>query len=66
MQTMPKCHSCGKFCRPVEWKMIYSGALPMPQEEIFLCAKCADERGSFVPQAGFKPEYSCGKIGGKQ
>ena len=27
MQTMPKCHDCGKFCHPVEWKIIYSGAL---------------------------------------
>ena len=35
MQTMPKCHDCGKFCHPVEWKIIYSGALPEPQEEIY-------------------------------
>lgn len=52
MLTMPKCHDCGEFCRPVEWKMIYSGALPEPQEEIFLCAPCVEKRGSFVPQAG--------------
>lgn len=42
MLTMPKCHDCGKFCQPVEWQMIYSGALPEPQEEIYKCAKCAE------------------------
>lgn len=59
MMTMPKCHDCGKFCRPVEWKMIYSGALPEPQEEIYKCAPCVEKHGSFVPQAGIKPECSC-------
>ena len=62
MLTMPKCHDCGKFCRPVEWKMIYSGALPEPQEEIYKCAACAEKRGSFVPQHGIKPEHSCGSL----
>lgn len=62
MQTMPKCHDCGKFCRPVEWKMIYSGALPEPQEEIYKCAACAEKHGSFVPQHGIKPECSCGSL----
>jgi hypothetical protein len=62
MLTMPKCYNCGKFCRPVEWKMIYSGALPEPQEEIYKCAACAEKHGSFVPQHGIKPEYSCGSL----
>lgn len=62
MQTMPKCHDCGRFCRPVEWKMIYSGALLEPQEEIYKCAACADKHGSFVPQNGIKPECSCGRL----
>lgn len=62
MQTMPKCHDCGRFCHPVEWKMIYSGVLPEPQEEIYLCAKCSENNGSFVPQHGIKPEFSCGVL----
>lgn len=62
MLTMPKCHDCGKFCRPVEWKMIYSGALLEPQEEIYKCAPCVEKNGSFVPQTGIKPEHSCGKL----
>jgi len=62
MQTMPKCHACGKFCRPVEWKMIYSGALPEPQEEIYKCADCVEKNGSFSPQNGIKPECSCGSL----
>ena len=62
MMTMPKCHDCGKFCHPVEWKMIYSGALPEPQEEIYKCAPCVEKHGSFVPQAGIKPECSCGNL----
>ncbi len=57
---VPKCRDCGKFCRPVEWQMIYSGALPEPQEEIYKCASCAEKNGSFVPQSGIKPEHSCG------
>ena len=62
MPTMPKCHDCGKFCRPVEWQMIYSGVLPEPQEEIYKCAACAEKRGSFEPQPGIKPEHSCGSF----
>ena len=62
MQTMPKCHDCGKFCHPVEWKIIYSGALPEPQEEIYKCAGCAEKNGSFQPQEGIKPECSCGRL----
>ena len=62
MMMMPKCHDCGKFCRPVAWKMIYSGALPEPQEEIYKCAPCMKKHGSFEPQHGIKPEYSCGKF----
>jgi len=62
MLTMPKCHDCGKFCRPVEWQMIYSGALPEPQEEIYKCAKCVEKHGSFQPQTGIKPEHSCWRL----
>ena len=62
MLTMPKCHDCGRFCRPVEWKMIYSGSLPEPQEEIYKCAACAEKNGSFAPQHGIKPEFSCGSL----
>lgn len=61
-QTTPKCHDCGKFCRPVQWKMLYSGALPEPQEEIFKCAGCVEKHGSFEPQPGIKPEHSCGLL----
>lgn len=62
MQTMPNCHDCGKFCRPAEWKMIYSGAILEPQEEIYKCASCVEKNGSFHPQAGIKPECSCGSM----
>lgn len=62
MLTMPKCHNCGRFCRPVEWKMIYSGVLPEPQEEIYKCAACVEKYGSFEPQSGIKPRYSCGHL----
>jgi hypothetical protein len=62
MTTLPKCHTCGKFCYPVEWKMVYSGVIPEPQEEIFLCASCVEKHGSFILQSGIKPEYSCGVI----
>jgi len=62
MLTMPKCHDCGRFCHPVEWKMIYSGALPEPQEEIYKCASCVERHGSFRPQTGIKPEHSCGSL----
>ncbi len=62
MLTMPKCHRCGKFCRPAEWKMIYSGALLEPYEEIYKCATCVEENGSFSPQPGIRTEYSCGKL----
>ncbi len=51
-----------KFCRPVEWQMIYSCALPEPQEEIYKCASCVEKNGSFVPQSGIKPEHSCGGL----
>lgn len=60
--TMPKCHDCGKFCWPVEWKMIYSGFPPEPQEEIYKCAICVEKNGSFQPQSGIKPEASCGHL----
>ena len=62
MMTIPKCHDCGRFCRPVAWKMIYSGSLPEPQEEIYRCAPCVEKHGLFEPQHGIKPEYSCGKF----
>lgn len=58
----PRCIDCGKFCKPVEWKMIYSGILPEPDHEIFKCAACVEKNGSFMPQSGIKPAYSCGYI----
>jgi hypothetical protein len=60
--TMPKCRDCGRFCRPVEWKMIYSGVLPEPQEEIYKCSACVTKNGSFKPQHGIVAEHSCGKL----
>lgn len=60
--TMPKCVDCGRFCHPVEWMMVYSGALPEPQEMILKCASCVEKFGSFEPQCGIKPEHSCGKV----
>lgn len=57
---MPKCHDCGRFCWPAAWKMVYSGALPEPDHEIFKCQRCLDSNGPFLPQHGIKPEYSCG------
>ena len=62
MQTMPKCHDCGRFCKPVVWKMIYSGVLPEPQEEIYKCATCVEKNGSFTPQHGIKSECSFGSL----
>lgn len=62
MQTMPKCRDCGRFCKPVEWKMIYSGTLPEPQEEVFKCAACVEKNGSFAPDPRIKPEHSCGVL----
>jgi len=61
MLTLPRCRDCGRFCRPAEWKMIYSGVLPEPQEEVYKCAACVEKNGSFLPQHGIKPERSCGK-----
>lgn len=55
-------NDCGKFCRPAEWKMIYSGLIPEPQEEIYKCAACVKKNGSFHPQDGIKPEFSCGSL----
>lgn len=60
--TVPKCHDCGKFCRPVEWKMLYSGVIPEPHEEIYLCAACSEKNGHFQPQPGIRPECSCGTV----
>ena len=42
--------------------MIYSGALPEPQEEIYKCTSCVERHGSFEPQPGIKPEHSCGHL----
>jgi len=66
MTTMPKCHDCGRFCHPVEWKMLYSGALPEPSEEIYKCEACVKKNGSFKPQHGIKPECSCGILAHNQ
>jgi hypothetical protein len=42
--------------------MIYSGAIPMPDHEIFKCAKCFESVGPFVPDSRIKPEHSCGVL----
>ena len=54
---MPQCHSCGRFCRPVAWKMIYSGALPEPQEELY---RCADVETQKAPAPSTKPDAGNG------
>lgn len=59
---MIKCYSCGKFCTPVEWKMSYSGYPPTPDKEIYRCKDCVNKYGSFTPQSGIIPNFSCGKI----
>lgn len=56
MNYIPKCFSCGRFCRPAFWKMQYSGAIPMPDEEIYHCKNC----GEFSPDPRIRPEASCG------
>lgn len=55
-----KCVDCGRFCAPVEWKMIYSGSPPEPSREVYKCEACVNKHGSFGPQCGIKPERSCG------
>lgn len=60
MSEMPKCVDCGRFCRPAAWKMVYSGAVPTPDREIYKCAKCFEEIGPFMPQHGIVPKFSCG------
>ena len=62
MSDFPRCRDCGRFCKPVAWKMIYSGAIPMPDHEIFKCAKCFESVGPFVPDSRIKPEHSCGVL----
>jgi hypothetical protein len=48
--------------------MVYSGGpIPMPDREIYRCARCLDAFGPFDPQAGIRPEFSCGtRTGGKE
>lgn len=60
--TGVKCERCGRFCVPVEWKMVYSGSPPTPDHEIFRCAACVMAHGHFVPSHGIKPEFSCGVL----
>lgn len=63
---LPNCSDCGRFCRPVAWKMIYSGGpIPMPDREIVKCSSCFTTNGAYRPQHGIKPEFSCGVIGRK-
>jgi hypothetical protein len=57
---MVKCHECGKFCKPAAWQMIYSGAIPMPDHEIYKCSDCLAARGPFAADLRIKPEFSCG------
>lgn len=59
---LPKCDRCGQFCVPAEWKIIYSGVIPEPDHERYRCARCVETIGSFQPQHGIRPEYSCGKF----
>jgi hypothetical protein len=63
---MMNCSSCGRFFKfqpGVAWRMVYSGAIPMPDEEIYRCVACVEKHGPFEPQCGIKPEHSCGIIG---
>ena len=55
-----KCDICGRFCKPVAWQMVYSGVLPEPDHEIFRCAPCVEKYGTFCPQDGIQPDFSCG------
>jgi hypothetical protein len=59
---MTQCGCCGKFCRPVEWKLHYSGVLPEPDHEEYRCATCVKQHGSFEPDPRIRPEASCGKF----
>jgi hypothetical protein len=60
----PKCHDCGRFFRlqpGCAWQMVYSGGpIPDPDREIFRCLPCVERLGTFTPQHGIRPEYSCG------
>ncbi len=60
---MPRCFNCGKFCHPAAWKMVYSGAVPMPDHEIYRCKTCLRTVGPFYADPRIKPEHSCGLIG---
>ena len=57
-------HECGQFMSAqagCAWQMVYSGGpTPDPDREIYRCLKCTKAKGSFSPQLGIKPEYSCG------
>lgn len=60
----PRCDRCGKFlgAKAAEWQMVYSGHPPSPDCEIYRCSSCVEKHGSFSPQSGIVPEYSCGKF----
>jgi len=64
--TPPKCHDCGRFMNAMQsgvaWKMCYSGFPPEPAEEIHRCLACVAKLGTFTPQLGIVPEYSCGVV----
>lgn len=65
MSDRPTCSTCGRFFKHepgVAWMMVYSGAIPMPDREIYRCKPCVDKVGPFVPQLGIKPEFSCGMV----
>lgn len=58
-----KCATCGRFFSSktgYSWKMKYSGYPPTPDEEIYRCFTCTEKYGTFIPQSGIKPEFSCG------
>jgi hypothetical protein len=57
----PRCCDCGRFFSGTyAWKMVYSGVLPEPYDEIYRCSRCLESKGPFVPQSGIRPEFSCG------
>lgn len=56
----PQCNDCGRWCRPVMWKVFYNGVPLEPDREIFLCAKCLERNGPFVLDPRIRPEHSTG------
>ena len=61
MDDRPRCATCGRFFKEAgAWKMIYSGALPTPDHEIYRCRPCFEKVGPFAPDPRIRPEFSCG------